>query len=308
MRTLLDFTSSQKSQFTVVFENIHNNYNKLFKSILADSKKLQSIYNIVQKNIHDAELKADDAVIKLVRESYEELSQEIISLEKGIATLLASKTSLDNEIASISRQLSEQTKFIKVEEADREKEQTSGRLILQLEQFIRQLKQRKKASLEKNIQKELNSLMHKTDFVERVEVLISGDLIDIELYDAHEQQINKDTLSKGEQQLYATALLKALITESNIQFPVFIDSPLQKLDKRHATNIIKDFYPAVSSQVVLFPLLEKELNEKEYELLKPKVGKACLITQNNPSRSTFEEVHPIELFYQFNKTQKANVI
>jgi DNA sulfur modification protein DndD len=308
VKTLLDFTSSQKSQFTEVIENINNNYNKLFKSILADSKKLQSTYNIVQKNINDAELKADDAVIKLVRESYEELSQEINSLEKGIATLLASNTSLENEIASISRQLSEQTKLIKVEEADREKEQTSGRLIQQLEQFIRQLKQRKKVSLEKNIQKELNSLMHKTAFVERVEVLISGDLIDIELYDGHEQQINKDTLSKGEQQLYATALLKALITESNIQFPVFIDSPLQKLDKSHASNIIKDFYPAVSSQVVLFPLLEKELNEKEYELLKPKVGKACLITQENSSRSTFEEVHPIELFYQFNKTQKANVI
>jgi len=306
VKMLLDFTPSQKSQFAEVFDNINNNYNKLFKSILTESRKLQSTYNIVQKNILDAELKADDAVIKLVRESYEDLNQEIISLEKNIGHLYAAHTSLENEIASVSRQLSEQTKFIKVEEADQEKEETSSRLIQQLEQFIRQLKQRKKTSLEKNIQKELNSLMHKHDFVERVEVLISGDLIDIELYDQSNGLINKDTLSKGEQQLYATALLKALITESNIQFPVFIDSPLQKLDKKHASNIIRDFYPAVSSQVVLFPLLEKELNEDEYQLLKPKVGKACLIIQKHNSKSSFTEVQPIELFYQFNQLQKVN--
>jgi DNA sulfur modification protein DndD len=306
-KSLLDFTPSQRSQFNDVFENINNNYNKLFKSILAESRKLQSTYYIEQKNIQDAETKANDGVIKLVRESYEELNQEIMDLEKSIANLNATKGAIDKEIASISRQLSEQTKYIKVEEADREKAETSARLIKQLEQFIRQLKNKKKASLEKNIQKELNALMHKHDFVNRVEVLVEGDLIDIDLFDNQNQIINKDTLSKGEQQLYATALLKALVTESHIQFPVFIDSPLQKLDKRHATNIIRDFYPAVSSQVVLFPLLEKELNEEEYQLLKPKVGRACLIEQKDTARSSFKEVQPLELFYQFNQTQKAHV-
>jgi len=306
-KSLLDFTSSQSSQFNEVFEDINNNYNKLFKNVIAESRKLQSTYNIEQKNIQDAEAKASDAVIKLVRESYEELNQEISELEKSIANLSAANSAIDKEIASINRQLSEQTKHIKVEEADREKAETSDRLIKQLEQFIRQLKNKKKASLEKNIQKELNGLMHKHDFVNRVEVLIEGDLIDIDLFDAQNQIINKDALSKGEQQLYATALLKALVTESNIQFPVFIDSPLQKLDKKHATNIIRDFYPSVSSQVVLFPLLEKELNEEEYQLLKPKVGKACLLEQKNTGCTSFKEVQPLELFYQFNQSQKVNV-
>lgn len=308
VKTLLDFTPSQRGQFNEVFEHINNNYNKLFKNILAESRKLNSSYHIVQKNIVDAENKANDAVIKLVRESFEDLNLEISSLEKSIANLHAAKTTLEKEIANLSKQLSEQTKYIKVEEADREKEETSSRLIQQLEQFIKQLKQRKKVSLEKNIQKELNGLMHKQDFVNRVEVLISGDLIDIDLYDLKEEIINKDTLSKGEQQLYATALLKALVTESNIQFPVFIDSPLQKLDKKHAVNIIRDFYPAVSSQVVLFPLLEKELNEEEYLLLKPKVGKTALILQNEGLCSSFKEVQPLELFYQFNQTQKVDAI
>ena len=81
--------------------------------------------------------------------------------------------------------------------------------------------------------------------------------MDIDLFDSNDQLINKESLSKGEQQLYATALLKALVDESGINFPVFIDSPLQKFDKEHSNNIIKQFYPEISSQVVLFPLLEE---------------------------------------------------
>jgi hypothetical protein len=38
----------------------------------------------------------------------------------------------------------------------------------------------------------------------------------------NDEIIDKDSLSKGEQQLYATALLKALVDESGIKFPVFI--------------------------------------------------------------------------------------
>jgi DNA sulfur modification protein DndD len=52
-KPLLDYTPSQRSQFNDVFENINNNYNKLFKSILAESRKLQSTNYIEQNNIND---------------------------------------------------------------------------------------------------------------------------------------------------------------------------------------------------------------------------------------------------------------
>jgi DNA sulfur modification protein DndD len=110
--------------------------------------------------------------------------------------------------------------------------------------------------------------MHKTDFIGNVDVVIDNDIIDINLYAMGGTSIKKESLSKGEQQLYATSLLKALVEESNIQFPVFIDSPLQKFDKSHANKIITEFYPTVSKQVVLFPLLHKELMESELEMMK----------------------------------------
>jgi DNA sulfur modification protein DndD len=196
------------------------------------------------------------------------------------------------------------SKKVDLEDTDKEKDAMAERLIDKLDKFINQLKLKKKISLEKSILREMNRLMHKDDFVSKVNVVISGDLIDIELYDHQKQFIDKELLSKGEQQLYATALLKALVDESNIRFPVFIDSPLQKFDKQHSRNIIQEFYPFLSGQVVLFPLLQKELNEQEYNWMLPRVGKAYLINQKGKYHSVFEQVNADQLFVNFNKTQE----
>ena len=131
--------------------------------------------------------------------------------------------------------------------------------------------------------------MHKEDFIGRVEVVINGEDMDIELFSVENKRINKDSLSKGEQQLYATSILKSLVDESGIQFPVFIDSPLQKFDKSHSTKIITEFYPQISKQVVLFPLLYKELTAEEYNVMKPLVNATYLI-KNDTTHSYFKSV------------------
>ena len=143
--------------------------------------------------------------------------------------------------------------------------------------------------MERRIKSVLNSLMHKEDFIGRVEVVINGEDMDIELYTTDDTHISKDSLSKGEQQLYATSILKALVDESGIQFPVFIDSPLQKFDKSHAAKIITEFYPKISKQVILFPLLYKELTLEEFDIMKPLINATYLI-ENNTTHSYFTQV------------------
>mgnify|MGYP000004778163 FL=1 len=160
--------------------------------------------------------------------------------------------------------------------------------------FLVSLNRRRSIPLERRIKYVLNSLMHKEDFIGRVEVVINGEDMDIELYTTDDIHINKDSLSKGEQQLYATSILKALVDESGIQFPVFIDSPLQKFDKSHAAKIITEFYPQISKQVVLFPLLYKELTPEEYEIMKPLINATYLI-ENDTTHSYFKQV-PVDDF------------
>lgn len=307
VKALLSFTPDQQQKFYVAYENVTTTFGKAFKALINDQKRLQSVFNNVNRKLQDGEAKGKDPVIASIRKTKEKLDEEIKQLLNEQEILKAEVHQLENEANSLARQTSELSKKVILEDVDKGKDETAERLIQKLDLFIQKLKNKKKGSLEKNIQYELNRLMHKSDFVSRVHVLIEGDLIDIELYDNQNRFIDKELLSKGEQQLYATALLKALVDESNVRFPVFIDSPLQKFDKNHSHNIIKEFYPNLSAQVVLFPLLQKELNEEEYSWMVDRVGKAYLIKQSDKYSSVFEQTEPKLLFTWYQQTQKAYV-
>lgn len=298
-KPLLDFSAEQENRFNAVWDNLQNAFSRTFKIIAADLKMQQTSLSTVNRKLADAESKENDPVIKEIRSSKNQMDEQIQELEKQVIDLKAKNLAILTEQNTLAIQLSELKKKIEFEEKDRVKDEVAARLIKELEDFIYKLKVRKKHSLEKKILCELHILMHKINFIKKVDVVIQGDLIDIDLYDESDRKINKDSLSKGEQQLYATALLKALVDESNIRFPVFIDSPLQKFDKEHAKNIIQDFYPNVSSQVILFPLLEKELNQDEYEILFSRVSNCYFIQHKGRYCSVFKEVTPGELFTSY---------
>ena len=76
---------------------------------------------------------------------------------------------------------------------------------------------------------------------------------------------------------------------------------MQKLDKKHARNIITEFYPSISKQVIIFPLLDTEIAENEYELLLPNIGQAFVI-QNENDQSSFTEYDAAQLFQIFKKS------
>jgi DNA sulfur modification protein DndD len=95
--------------------------------------------------------------------------------------------------------------------------------------------------------------------------------------------------------------LKGLVEESDIQFPVFIDSPMQKFDQEHAENIIKYFYPNISDQVVLFPLINKELNEKEFQILSKNIAQTYLINNTSVDTSEFLRVTTENFFNTYNR-------
>ena len=144
-------------------------------------------------------------------------------------------------------------------------------------------------------------MLHKKGFVKKVEVEIIGDTIDIILKNARKEEIKKESLSKGEQQMYATALLRGLVEESDIQFPVFIDSPMQKFDEQHAENIVKYFYPNISDQVVIFPLINKELTAREYNILSKNIAQTYLINNIHEDKSEFLPIAPNEFLNTYNK-------
>lgn len=46
--------------------------------------------------------------------------------------------------------------------------------------------------------------------------------------------------------------MKGIFSESIHDLPVFIDTPLGRLDSEHRDNILENYYPELSEQVIIF--------------------------------------------------------
>lgn len=300
-QTILGFTDTEKNEFDAIYSNLKSAFNITFRHLVTKYKDNRITFNKVVRTISNAESKENDLLITEIRTQKNILDTRIKDIDAKLQEISQEIGSLQKDITIKSKVVVELAKKINIGKTDIKKDETAKRLVDSLTVFITKLKEEKKVLLETKFKEELNKLMHKKSFVTRVEFEIEGDIIDINLYNKRGEIIIKDGLSKGEQQIYATALLKALIDESNIKFPVFIDSPLQKLDPTHSRNIICAFYPNLSEQVVLFPLLEKELSEAEYELILPHVKETFLIKNIHEDSSVFVPSPPTKLFKEYKK-------
>ena len=298
-RLLHDLTEGERLQLQTQVDNLRLSFREQFKRLHFEYNQIRNELVLVRRRISDAESLAEDAVVKADRERKQELDDEAERLMGQIGGLENANGTHQLTIVQKEKQLEELRKRLKSSNQDREKDVLTEALSQRLRDYINLYKERKKKSLETQILRGLNMLMHKKGFVKRVEVRIMGDLIEIELYNKRDEIILKEGLSKGEQQLYATALLYGLVEESDFDFPVFIDSPMQKFDDQHAENIVRHFYPSIADQVILFPLINKELSAREYALLLPRVAKSYLIVNKDADQSGFEEVAPSQLFDRY---------
>lgn len=296
---ILDFDDASARSIIATYDYITNSFPAQFEVIRKKERDIGQHLGRVLKKIKQGEARKENPLAQELRKEKNELQEKIDLNESALRSLSEEAGELKTKHASNHKVLSEVEKNFNLVEVDRKKYDVTLALLEKLNTLTAKIKDEKKYALQKAILFGLKKLMHKQDFVSDVRVRIDDEIMDIDLLDANGSVIDKDNLSKGEQQLYATALLKALVDESGINFPVFIDSPLQKFDKQHSSNVIKQFYPAISEQVVLFPLLEKELSEKEFELLKPNLSSVHLI-QNQAKGSTIAECKISELFTQFN--------
>jgi DNA sulfur modification protein DndD len=300
-KVIHDFSESEKNELQSILSHIKLSFRESFKRINGDFNQTRNELNSIRRKLKDAEANQENPIIADYRKTKESLDKELIRINDTVDSLNREIGEYMNEKTQKGKSIEVLTKKLNVSEKNKEKSEVIVRNIANLKEFIGKFKAQKKQSLEEQILKGLETLMHKKGFIKKVEVEIIGDDIDIILKNARGEEIKKESLSKGEQQMYATALLRGLVEESDIQFPVFIDSPMQKFDEEHAENIIKYFYPNISDQVVIFPLVNKELTEKEYKTLSKHIAKTYLINNLHEDKSEFLLVEPSEFFLTYNR-------
>jgi len=300
-KTLHDFSDTETNEFNTLINTLKHSFKSSFTGLNDEYLRTKNSIDSIRRKIRLAEKDAEDEHISALRAEKEKLDTRVLTIESEIRGLNQKIGTFKNTKKSLKQRQEELRKKIDNSRKYSDKDAKAQEIINKLKIFIKSFKEEKKKSLEENILKELNILLHKKNFIKKVTVDINqaGDDVDISLFNSRKEKIDKGSLSMGERQMYASALLKALVDESDIEFPVFIDSPMQKFDADHAQNVIKEFYPNVSKQVVLFPLLHKELTVQEFNLLKPKISQAYLIHNYSTDASKFVEATPNNLLKKY---------
>lgn len=154
-----------------------------------------------------------------------------------------------------------------------------------LQAFRTRLTLQKLNDLEANITNYFRCLLHKSSLVHRI--IVDQQTFSLTLYDTTGQPIPKHRLSAGEKQLLAIAFLWALASVSNRQIPIAIDTPLSRLDSNHRRNLIEQYFPHASHQMILLST-DTEIGREEVDELRKKgaIAQEYLLAYDSASQQT----------------------
>lgn len=139
---------------------------------------------------------------------------------------------------------------------------------------------------------EFAALMRKRKLVSRVQVHPDTYAVTIVAPDGHELPMAR--LSAGERQLLAIAVLSALIRERKGQFPVAVDTPLARLDKRHRRALVQRFFAKISHQALVLST-DEEVDDDLLHEMTPSMSQSYILEFNDETRSTRASNAPQEV-------------
>lgn len=276
-RLIRDATNLVNIQSKELFETTIDEFNKTKINISDLTNKLNKV---------DADL--EDELILEYSSKKETADYDITEKNRNIGENNHQIAKLKNDIVKYNQALVGFFKLVDINEQNKLKIKKSNEYIEVLHLFLDEQKNRHKDSLEKTILVELKTLMHKlndeenqSNFIEgvKVTILASGQGMIIKLNNQDGNEIRKESLSSGEKQIYISCLIKAILKESIQSLPIFIDTPLGRLDEEHRDSITKKYYPGLSEQVVLFST-NSEITPKRFKDISSNVSKSYLLVND----------------------------
>lgn len=152
-----------------------------------------------------------------------------------------------------------------------------------LQQYEERLLDMKLAQLQTEFVARFNHLARKGDFV--ADVRIDRTTFDAVLIDRSGAEIKKSSLSAGEKQVYAIAMLWALARTSGRALPMIVDTPLARLDSEHRAALVERYFPEASHQVIVLST-DTEVDEALLASLAPSISHSYRLDFDPASRAT----------------------
>lgn len=254
-------------------QHLKRNEVRLLEQQALLQKQLDTIpdYDSVQHLL--AELAEHEAMYKNLLVRTQNKRQQLEQAQARNNALLQRYTNL---LAQQNKDTFEQKRTIQVSEHIKKLKKT-------LQGFAEQL-------ISENIERLQTLVKQKFDALGRKEQLISGlsiapNTFEITLYDANGEPLEPAKLSAGERQLLAIAILWGLAEASGKELPTVIDTPLGRLDGKHRSKLINNYFPKAGQQVILLST-DEEIVGDYYHQLKPAISREYHISFNEQAKSS----------------------
>lgn len=113
-------------------------------------------------------------------------------------------------------------------------------------------------------------LVRKTDLIKQI--TIEPETYKLTLLDHQYEAIQPNRLSAGERQILAISILWGLAKASGRPLPAIIDTPLGRLDSKHRQQLVDNYFPHASHQVILLST-DQEIDKTYRDDLKKYIGR-----------------------------------
>ena len=263
---------------------------KNFKKIQAEAKKISSLAEKAQENINAYERQITSIPDP---ESLEGITERLNEQKENIKTIKTKLNSLEQELImlehEINRKKNDLTQLHELEARESFLDEVTGRVITHsdkvrhtLEKFGMAMTKKHIRRLEYLILESFHQMIRKDQFINKIE--IDPKSYSLTVYTANNEAILPESLSAGERQLLAVAILWGLSRASGRPLPAIIDTPLSRLDGKHRQNLVDNYFHQASHQVILLST-DEEINETYYKLLKPAIGREYKIAYDDKKQS-----------------------
>lgn len=267
------------------YKYIQSQSNANFIDIIINFTKTKKEMNKLEQQIKKLEISSADEITKESINDKNKFQNEKDKLNKEIGSIESDISKLETEQSSANAKLIKFYEQAKISQKNKAKIELSEKYIKVFNDFIKEEKEQKKEAIKEKLLAELKNLWNKELVTNaKLNLLPNDNGLEVELLNKNGDSVSSKNLSKGEQQLYISALLKAILDNSIHDLPILIDTPLARLDSEHRNNILHHYYPNLSTQVVVFST-DTEVTPKKYEDIKEHVMQSYLITNENNKSS-----------------------
>lgn len=268
----LDSFMANKPQGEVLFDISERETHVIIAAISEDCQRSWSKFDAQRRKLAGVEHQLEQAASNIERAPDDEQLMDIFQTLRDMDSQRQEerhkyKALLEQAKQAVMSQLDCARQIQKLHDKAREQYgavsavQYANETITLLDEYSDVLTQARVKTLEQNFEVAYRKLARKEDL--QIKARINPHTFDVELVDEAGIAINRKSLSAGEKQIYAIAILEALAKTSGRQLPVIIDTPLGRLDSHHRDKLIHHYFPYASHQVILLST-DTEVDERYF--------------------------------------------